>query len=313
MNTQTSSRYKSYSTFSLKSNKHAIPDAKGFSSTNLKYMHRFYELYPLAFRPQVVDESSLQDIGENHPQLVDETECIFRIPWGHHRILMDKCGGNEEKALFYIRKTIDNSWSRATLLNWLDSDLYERQGKAITNFSQSLPTPQGDLAQEITKDPYNFDFLTIRQQYDEKELKDALMNNIQKFLLELGTGFSFIGREFRLVVGKTEQFIDLLFYNFQIHCFVVVEVKVSDFDPKDMGQLLTYVSAVDGIMKREGDLPTIGLLICKTKDNILAQYSTNAVKVPIGISEYRITNFIQSEFKGTLPTIEELEQELNRK
>lgn len=260
-------------------------------------MHSLYELHPRAF----------------HPQLVDETECIFRIPWGHHRILMDKCGGNEEKALFYIRKTIDNSWSRATLLNWLDSDLYERQGKAITNFSQSLPTPQGDLAQEITKDPYNFDFLTIRQQYDEKELKDALMNNIQKFLLELGTGFSFIGREFRLVVGKTEQFIDLLFYNFQIHCFVVVEVKVSDFDPKDIGQLLTYVSAVDGIMKREGDLPTIGLLICKTKDNILAQYSTNAVKVPIGISEYRITNFIQSEFKGTLPTIEELEQELNRK
>ena len=131
---------------------------------------------------------------------------------------MDKCGGNEENALFYIRKTIANSWSRTTLLNWLDSDLYERQGKAITNFSQSLPTPQGDLAQEITKDPYNFDFLTIRQQYDEKELKDALMNNIQKFLLELGTGFSFIGREFRLFVGKTEQFIDLLFYNFQIHC-----------------------------------------------------------------------------------------------
>lgn len=130
-------------------------------------MHSLYELYPLAFRPQVVDESSLQDIGENHPQLVDETECIFRIPWGHHRILMDKCGGNEERALFYIRKTIDNSWSRATLLNWLDSDLYERQGKAITNFSQSLPTPQGDLAQEITKDPYNFDFLTIRRQYDD--------------------------------------------------------------------------------------------------------------------------------------------------
>lgn len=261
-------------------------------------MHSLYELHPRAFHPQLWMKQSVYS---------------FRTPWGHHRILMDKYGGNEEKALFYIRKTIDNSWSRATLLNWLDSDLYERQGKAITNFSQSLPTPQGDLAQEITKDPYNFDFLTIRQQYDEKELKDALMNNIQKFLLELGTGFSFIGREFRLVVGKTEQFIDLLFYNFQIHCFVVVEVKVSDFDPKDMGQLLTYVSAVDGIMKREGDLPTIGLLICKTKDNILAQYSTNAVKVPIGISEYRITNFIQSEFKGTLPTIEELEQELNRK
>lgn len=149
-------------------------------------MHSLYELHPRAF----------------HPQLVDETECIFRIPWGHHRILMDKCGGNEEKALFYIRKTIDNSWSRATLLNWLDSDLYERQGKAITNFSQSLPTPQGDLAQEITKDPYNFDFLAIRQQYDEKELKDALMNNIQKFLLELGTGFLLLVESSDLLLAK---------------------------------------------------------------------------------------------------------------
>ena len=149
-------------------------------------MHSLYELHPRAF----------------HPQLVDETECIFRIPWGHHRILMDNRGGNEEKALFYIRKTIDNSWSRATLLNWLDSDLYERQGKAITNFSQSLPTPQGDLAQEITKDPYNFDFLAIRQQYDEKELKDALMNNIQKFLLELGTGFLLLVESSDLLLAK---------------------------------------------------------------------------------------------------------------
>lgn len=219
---------------------------------------------------------------------------------------MDKCGENEENALFYIRKTIANSWSRTTLLNWLDSDLYGHQGKAIIIFSQSLATHK-DIWPKTTNDPYNFNFLTIRRQYDD------LDEQYPKISTGTWNGFSFICREFQLVVGKTEQFIDLLLYNFKIHCFVVVEVKVSDFDPKDMGQLLTYVSAVDGIMKREGDLPTIGLLICKTKDNILAQYSTNAVKVPIGISEYRITNFIQSEFKGTLPTIEELEQELNRK
>lgn len=242
--------------------KRIIPDAKGFSATNLKYMRRFYELFPLNNRPQLVDGNSDSSKSGNRPQLADDSDVIFSIPWGHIRTLLDKC--------------------------------------------------KGDLAQEITKDPYNFDFLTIRPKYDESQLKDALMDNIQRFLLELGTGFSFIGREYRLLAGKAEQFIDLLFYNFQIHCFVVVEVKVTDFNPRDMGQLITYVSAVDGIMKKEGDQPTVGLLICKTKDNVLAKYATNAVKVPVGISEYQLTHFLADEFKGTLPTIEELEQELGQ-
>ncbi|MBO4394471.1 MAG: DUF1016 family protein [Spirochaetales bacterium] len=290
-----------------------IPNAKGFSATNLKYMRRFYDLFPLNNRPQPVDGNLSLYGSENRPQLGDDYDVIFMIPWGHIRKLLDKCNGDGAKALFYARQTLEHNWSRAVLQNWLDTDLYERQGKAITNFTDVLPAPQSDLAQEITRDPYNFDFLSIRQRYDEKELKDALIDNIQKFLLELGTGFSFIGREFRLVVGKTEQFIDLLFYNYQIHCFVVVEVKVTDFDPRDMGQLITYVSAVDGIMKTDGDQPTVGLLICKTKDNVLAKYATNAVKVPVGISEYQITNFLQKEFKGSLPTIEELENEFGQK
>ena len=162
----------------------------------------------------------------------------------------------------------------------------------------------------MTKDPYNFDFLTIRAQYDEKELKDALMNNVQRLLMELGTGFAFVGREYRLVVGQTEQFLDLLFYNYLLHCFVVVEVKVSDFDPRDMGQLGTYVAAVDGMMRKESDNPTIGLLICKTKDNVLAQYAANVMNAPIGISEYQLNNLLKDEFKGKLPTIEEIEREL---
>ena len=212
--------------------------------------------------------------------------------------------------MFYSRKTIENNWSRAVLQNWLDTDLYERQGKAITNFALTLPSPQSDLAQEMTRDPYNFDFLTIRAQYDEKELKDALMNNVQRLLMELGTGFAFVGREYRLVVGQTEQFLDLLFYNYLLHCFVVVEVKVSDFDPRDMGQLGTYVAAVDGMMRKESDNPTIGLLICKTKDNVLAQYATNVMNATIGISEYQLNNLLKDEFKGKLPTIEEIEREL---
>ena len=225
-------------------------------------------------------------------------------------MILDKCKGNPEKALYYVHQTLQYNWSRAVLMNWLDTDLYERRGRAVSNFALTLPSPQSDLAQEMTRDPYNFDFLTIRARYDEKELKDALMENVQRFMLELGTGFAFAGREFRLKVGETEQFIDLLFYNFELHCFVVVEVKVRDFDPRDMGQLGTYVAAVDGIMRKKEDQPTIRLLICKTKDNVLAQYAVNMVNVPIGISEFQLSNLLQDKFKGTLPTIEEIEREL---
>ena len=196
------------------------------------------------------------------------------------------------------------------LLNFLDTDLYERQGKAVTNFASTLPPEQSELAQEITKDPYNFDFLTLTANYHEKELKDALMDNITKFLLELGKGFAFVGREYRLTVGKTEQFIDLLFYHIKLRSYVVIEVKVTDFEPGDIGQVSTYVAAVDGILRGEGDGQTIGLLICKTKDEVLAKYATAGVSLPIGISEYELSKLLPEEFKGTLPTIEEIESEL---
>ena len=244
-------------------------------------------------------------------QPVAQLSPIFCIPWGHIVNILDKCGDDPKKALFYAEKTMENNWSRAVLLNFLDTDLYERQGKAITNFDKRLPDAESDLAQQMTKDPYNFDFLTLRERYDEKELKDALMDNVQLFLLELGTGFAFVGREYRLNVGKTEQFIDELFYNITLHCYVVIEVKIRAFEPGDMGQLGTYVAAVDGILKRDGDTPTIGLLICKTKDAVLARYALNSVNVPIGISEYELSKFIPENFKQPMPTIEEIEQELN--
>ena len=190
-------------------------------------MKYFYELY----------------IDENRQQPVDDS--IFRIPWGHHIQIMTKCRDDCSKAVFFVKKTYENNWSRAVLLNFLDTNLYERQGKAINNFEKLLPEIGSDLANEITKDPYNFDFLSIRDDYDEKELKDALMNNLQRFLLELGTGFAFVAREYRLVVGKTEQFIDMLFYNIQKHCYVVVEIKIRAFEPGDMGQLGTYIAAVE--------------------------------------------------------------------
>ena len=249
--------------------------------------------------------------SKSSPQLVDYRKMgIFSIPWGHNRTIIDKCKGDKNRALFYVTKTLENNWSRAVLLNFLDTDLYERQGKAITNFSQTLPAVESDLAQAITRDPYNFDFLTIREKYDEKELKDALMDNIEKFLLELGNGFAFVGREVRLEIGETENFIDMLFYNLKLHCYVVVEVKIEEFNSKDMGQLGTYMVAVNHQLKSDIDAPTLGLIVCKSKDNVKAQYALEASSQPMGISEYSINNFLPEDFKSSLPTIEEIEAKL---
>ena len=293
----------------------ALPGQEGFSETNVRYMKRFYVLYS-QYLPQPVEKTE----DELLPQLVEELEyseinplfvdLICTVPWGHHRYIMDKCKGNSEKALFYVYKTIENNWSRAVLLNWLDTDLYERQGKAISNFINQLPSPQGDLAQEITKDPYNFDFLTMREGFDEKELKDALADNVVQFLLELGSGFAFVGREYRLMIGRTEKFCDLLFYNINLHCYVVVEVKVDKFESEYIGQLGTYVTAVNHILRTEIDNPTIGILICKEKDNVLAQYALESSSQPIGVSEYELSKLYPADFKGTLPSIEEIERQL---
>ena len=288
--------------------KRELPDVKSFSPRNLLYMHQFYRLYSLeTITPQ--DGAQLGSV-EITPQVVAQMN-IFMIPWGHHRFIIDKCKNDRDKAVFYVEKTLENNWSRAVLLNFLDTNLYERQGKAVSNFEKTLPTPQSDLAQEMTKDPYNFDFLTMTEGYYEKELKDALMNNISDFLLELGKGFAFVGREYRLEVGDTEQFIDMLFYNINLHCYVVIEVKIRDFEPGDMGQIGTYVAAVDGILRKEGDAPTVGLLVCKNKDNVLAQYAVNSSNAPVGISEYELSELMPEDFKGTLPSIEEIERGLN--
>lgn len=276
-----------------------LPDVKSFSETNLKYMQYFYEMYPEAInRPQLVD-----DLDENN---------VFCIPWGHQRTILDKCKNNPQKALFFVNQVIQNNWSRAVLLNFLDTDLYERQGKAITNFKMTLPTVQSDLAQEITKDPYKFDFITLTQSYNEKELKDALMDNIQKFLLELGNGFAFVGREYRIEIGETENFIDMLFYHIRLHCYVVVEVKVTEFEASYTGQLGTYVVAVNHQLKTEQDAPTLGLLVCKSKDNIKAQYALESSSQPLGVSAYELSKLIPENFKGSLPSIDEIEKELRK-
>lgn len=186
-----------------------MPGIKGLSESNIRYAKRFFQLYSNTF--------------QNLPQLVED---LYSIPWGHHRYIIDKFSEHPEKVLFYVHQTIENGWSRAMLLNFMDTDLYERQGKAITNFQHTLSTSTSDLAQELTKDPYSFEFLSVRRGYNERQLKDALLHNITQFLVELGTGFAYVGREYRLQIGQTEKFIDLLFYNLTIRCYVVVEVKI---------------------------------------------------------------------------------------
>lgn len=274
----------------------SIPNVKGFSVTNLKYMKYFYELF--------------QNEVENCPQLVDE---FTLIPWGHIRYIIDSCKTDSKKALFFVQKTIENNWSRAVLLNFLDTDLYERQGNAISNFSATLPAIQSELAQQMTKDPYTFDFISISEKYDETELKSALIQNIEKFLLELGKVFAYMGRGFRLQVGSEEKFMDMLFYNVNLRCYVAIEVKVEKFEASHLGQLGLYVSAVNHLLKKEGDNPTIGLLICKSKDDVVAQYSLESSAVPIGISEYDLQKLYPVDFKSSLPSIEEIENELNGK
>ncbi len=301
----------------------ALPEVKSFSQRNLQYMNQFYRMFPNAVNAkQPVSRLEAKEIAHqvdaqitkvettHQPDAQIGEEVVFCIPWGHIKVILDKCKDDRDKALFYVKKTLDNYWSRAVLLNFLDTDLYERQGKAVSNFTFTLPETESDLAQAITRDPYNFDFLTIREKYDEKELKDALMDNIGKFLLELGNGFAFVGREVRLQIGETEEFVDMLFYNIKLHCYVVVEVKVEEFDARDMGQLGTYMVTVNHNLKGENDGPTLGLIICKGKDNVKAQYALEASSQPMGISSYDISTFLPEDYKSSLPTIEEIEAEL---
>ena len=266
-----------------------FPKLQGFSETNLKYMKRFYLFY------------------QKSQQAVDQLEYIFSIPWGHHILLMTKCKSPEE-ALFYIEKTIKNGWSRAVLLNYLDTTLYTTQGKAITNFTTLLPDSQSDLAKETLKDPYNFDFLTLTEGYREKELEDALTTNITQFLLELGQGFAFVGRQVPIMVGSKEMFIDLLFYHLELRCYVVVELKATGFEPGYIGQLGVYVAAMNHQRKKEADNETLGLLICKTKDNVVAEYALESSSQPIGISEYHLSQLLPKDYRSSLPSIKEIEQ-----
>ena len=268
-----------------------FPGIAGFSLRNLRYMRKFSESYP--------------DINF--------ATAVAKLPWGHNITLLEKLQ-NKDQRIWYAQKTIENGWSRSVLSMWIESDLYKRQGKAITNFKATLPKPNSDLAEQTLKDPYNFDFLTIDKEAREREVELGLLEHIQKFLLELGQGFAFIGRQYALKVGTKEFFIDMLFYHIQLRCFIVIELKATEFDARDLGQINLYLAAVDNQLRHPGDSQTIGLLLCKSKDNVLAEYALSTSKQPVGISSYttKLVETLPKEFKGKLPTIKEIETELSK-
>lgn len=300
-----------------------IPDAEGLSERNLRYTKKFYQLYnqKIKILQQIAanSESEIlqQPAAKSNTELVSQElaahimQDLFSVPWGHQMLLIDKCSDDVIKALFYVQQVVENGWSRNVLHNYIDSSLYERQGKALSNFTRTLPEVGSDLAQEITRDPYNFAFTGITKPYNERILKDALLNNITKFLTELGTGFAYVGKEYRLQIGEKENFIDLLFYNLNLSCYIVLEVKIGSFTFADVGQLGGYVVACNHLLRKEGrDNPTIGLLICKEKDRIQAQYALESSSQPIAISEYDLEKFYPEKLEGTMPTIEEWEAKL---
>lgn len=301
-----------------------FPDMSGFSKTNLLYCRKLYQFYSdrikLEIGEQVVhqSESSIipQVVGQSGNEIVNQVvsqlnfieRLIRQIPWGHHLLILKKITDPEE-AIFYIKETINNNWSRNILGIQIESGLYRRQGKAVSNFSITLPKPQSDLAVQILKDPYSFDFLTLEKNVQELELEKQLIAHIQQFLLELGKGFAYMGRQYPLQIGNKECFLDLLFYHVKLRCYVVIELKTGEFQPEYIGKLNYYLSAVDDILKSEHDQPSIGILLCKNKDKLDVEYSLRNINTPIGVSEFRF-NELPVDIQRQMPTVEELENEL---
>ena len=266
----------------------AFPEMKGFSPRNLKYMRTFAEAWP--------DAEFVQEV-------------LAQLPWYHQLALLDKLKTDDARR-WYVHKAIEHNWSRNVLVMQIETRLLERQGKAITNFDQRLPKPQSDLARESLKDPYRFDFLGLTDEAQEREIESALVHHVTQFLLELGAGFAFVGRQVLLDVGGEEFFIDLLFYHLKLRSYVVVELKAGKFKPEHLGQLSFYLTAIDAQVKNEQDSPTIGLLLCKSKNKVVAEYALRDNARALGIAEYKLLKDLPEPLQTSLPTIEQIEREL---
>lgn len=281
-----------------------FPDIKGFSYENLRYVKRWF----LFYTKEDAKMGTTCSQNEKWEQPVPYPE-LFSIPWGHNLVIISKCSTVEE-ALFYVRNTTQYGWSRSVLTLQIESNLYTREGKAITNFETHLPAADSDLAQQVIKDPYNFEFVTLTKDFKERELEKGLMEHTEKFLLELGQGFAFVGRQYKLPLSDKEFYCDLLFYHLELRCFVVIDLKTGGFMPEYAGKMNFYCNIVDDQLRKEGDAPTIGMILCKSKDKVIVEYALKRVDAPMGVSEYQITEALPDELKSALPSVEEIEAEL---
>ena len=267
-----------------------FPNAKGYSVRNLKYMAKFATTFS--------DEQIVQQL-------------VAQLPWGHLTVILDKVKDYEAK-IWYISQNIELGWSRNVLVHQIESQLYERQSLAVkvNNFEGKLPPPQSELATQVMKDPYIFDFIPFRTDMVERDIEEALVREVTQLLFELGKGFAFLGHQYHINVGGDDFYIDLLFYNLNLRCYFVIELKTGDFKPEYAGQLNFYISAVDGILKKDQDNPTIGLLLCKNKNNVVAEYSLKDISKPMGISEYKIIQTLPEELASDLPSVEDIQSRI---
>jgi hypothetical protein len=290
-----------------------FPEMKGFSRTNLMYMRAFAEAWPetgiCAAAGAQMDGGLCSTAAGQFDPLAIVQQLLDKLPWGHHCVLLDKLKTREERE-WYLKKAIEHNWSRNILVMQIESRLMERSGTAVTNFSLTLPKPESDLARESLKDPYRFDFLGLGEEAQEREIEKALVKHVTDFLLELGAGFAFVGRQVLLDVGGEEFFIDLLFYHLKLRCYVVIELKAGKFKPEHLGQLSFYLTAVDAQIKHPQDGPTIGLLLCKSKNKVVAEYALRDKAQPLGVAEYQLVESLPPELQSSLPSIEQIEREL---
>jgi predicted nuclease of restriction endonuclease-like (RecB) superfamily len=270
--------------------KRAFPDLNGFSPRNLRYMRQFASSW-------------------DAPDFWQAP--LAKLSWYHHLTLLEKLETPEQR-LWYAQATLEHGWSRNVLVHQIESQALERHGAAQTNFERTLPALHSDLTRDLLKDPYTFDFLTLGQAAQERDLERGLINHMRAFLLELGVGFAFLGNQYRLEVGGEEFFVDLLFYHVRLHCYVVVELKVTAFKPEFAGKLSFYVTAVNRDLRRDGDAPTIGILLCKTKNDVVVEYALSETQQPIGVATYTLAEALPQELEGVLPTVAQLEAELQR-
>lgn len=282
-----------------------LPELKGFSERNMKLMVQFAREYPNAFGPSEIGQPAVAQL----PADPEGQPLVAQIPWAHNVLLMQRVKKREHR-LWYIQQTLANGWSRNVLLLMIKSEAHARQGRAVTNFERLLPPPQSDLVRQTLKDPYIFDFLTLEEPFHERELETNLLHQLERFLLELGQGFAFVGRQYYLQVGDREFYIDLLFYHLKLRCFIVIDLKKGEFKPEYAGKMNFYLSVVDDKLRHEADQPSLGLILCQDRNHIVAEYALRGADKPIGISEYELTRALPPSLKSALPTVEEIEAEL---